>query len=261
MLTDIQKKVQAILTENASAILTGVGVVGTVATAVLTGKAAAQAVTRVAEWKQAEEEAGLLNEPTKVDKVQMNWRFFVPPVAVGSATIVAIIMANRISAKRAAALAAAYGISQNQFDEYRKKAEEKLGLKKSGAVKDEIAQDRVDGKPVDKSVVIIGNGEVLCYDAYSDRYFKSSVENIKRAEAVVQHEILLVNECPLAMFYDELEIPKPDYSDMVGWNLSRNCVVDIKATVSQGNEPCIVVLFVDPPSFDYANGYLKDDED
>lgn len=278
MFNDLQKKAVSLVSENASALLTAGGVVGTVATAVLTGRAAFKAAeilsteeqkiadinrVRSSEVDPVDGEPVELASLSKTDKVRLVGVQFVPPVLLGIATIAAIVMANRMSAQKAAALAAAYGISQKQLEEYKAKLQEKLTLKKYEEARAEIQQDRADANPVNtqRDVVIIGSGEVLCYDSYSDRYFKSSVENIRKAENVVHREIMLGNECSLQTFYDELEIPPTAVSKEVGWNLNHPCNVLIDAIVSDDKTPVIAIEFQELPIWNYdtelrpPNGY------
>jgi hypothetical protein len=127
MFIDVKQRTQQLLKDNSATILTAGGVVGTVATAVLTGKAAFKAaeVILAEEGARLEENARRANksidvqvEPlTTIEKAKMVWPHFVPPVLTGSATIGSIIMANRMSAQKAAALAAAYGLAVNKTNE------------------------------------------------------------------------------------------------------------------------------------------------
>ena len=80
-----------------------------------------------------------------------------------------------------AALAALYSLSETAFREYKEKVVEEIGRNKELKVRDSIAQDRVTTNPVgDRTIIFTGNGEVLCYDALCDRYFKSSAEKIRQ---------------------------------------------------------------------------------
>lgn len=257
MFNVLQKKALVLLTENASALLTAGGVVGTVTTAVLTGRAAAQSVRKLhdRDMEEASKPLSERKEITRKDNIMHVWPYFIPPVIAGGATIGSIVMASRISAQRAAALAAAYAVSEKQLKEYRGKVEEKLGVKKATEVQDSIQQDRVNTNPPTDKMVIVGNGEVLCYDKYSDRYFKSSVEYIRRAEQVVQREIMNRNECELQLFYDELDIKPTEVSKTVGWNLDHPCNVTISATMSNENTPVIAIDFVDAPIWNYGVEY------
>lgn len=264
MLSNIQTKVQAFLSENASALLTAGGVVGTVATAVLTGRAAvkAHAVIETAEQHKREVEktdaikADRAFNPevklTKLETVKVSAVCFIPPVLSGTATIGSIVLANRLSAQKAAALAAAYGISQKQRDEYKAKIEEKLGLKKATDIQDETQQDRINKSP--PQAIFIGPGPVLCYDAFSDRYFRSTAEHIRKAEKVVQSTIENHNECPLRTFYDELELPQTQFDDILGWNIEHPCNIVISAMM-MNDDACLCIDFNNLPIHDFALDY------
>jgi hypothetical protein len=82
------------LIDNSPGILTGLGVAGTVTTAVLTGKAAySSALDIQAEWNTG----GHKNNIPAKDKIALVWKNFIPPAAVGVVTIAAIIGAVPIA--------------------------------------------------------------------------------------------------------------------------------------------------------------------
>lgn len=259
-----------LLSDNATTILTGVGVIGTVATAVLAGKATLQAKTALDEQKSAWTEKdhktyleqdghGGATQLTNADKARVVWPYFVPPVAVGSATIVSIIMANRMSAQRAAALAAAYGISESRFKEYREKVAEKLTGPKTRAIDDELAQDRVKNNPPSDEVLILASGEVLCYDQYSARYFRSTMENLKKAENTINAELFHHQFASLTFFYEEVGLGQTGFSDDVGWNMAEldRSVFELRYTtvLSPDEKPCIAFEFTTPPYPNYTKLY------
>lgn len=266
MIAELQKKAQHLLSENASAILTAGGVVGTVGTAILTGRASFKAaeiihleeLDRVVEAEKVTEDDKPIEiqRLSKTEKVGLVWPQFLPPVGLGVATIASIIMANRISATRAAALAAAYGVSQNQLEEYKTKALEKLGVNKEQKLRDELAQDRVNENPPNKEVIILASGNVLCYDMLTGRYFQSTVENIKKAENRINTVLTNTQSASLSEFYDEL-LPATTYTDNVGWSQIEDGMIDVKfsTVMSPNQEPCIAVDFNVYPHPDYTKLY------
>ncbi len=251
MIAELQEKARHILAENATAILTAGGVAGTVGTAVLTGRASFKAAQIIQENAEQDISAGPY---TKTEQVKDVWPLFLPPVALGTATIASIIMANRLSAKRAAALAAAYGISEKSFQEYREKALEKLGVNKEQKVRDEVAQDRITKHP-NNEVIIIGGGEVLCYDMLTGRYFRSSVERIKKAESNMHSEIYHHMYASLTSFFDDIGLPPTDYTEEVGWNSNNIPEVQFSTTLTPDDKPCIAINFNNTPRPDYAQTY------
>ncbi len=249
MFAELQKKAQSLLAENASAILTASGVAGTVGTAVLTGRASFKAAKLIEELEYApEEERGELDKKAKVLLV---WSLFLPPVGLGGATIASIIMANRISAKKAAALAAAYSISDRSFQEYKEKALEKLGVNKEQKLRDEVAQDRVTKNPTSE-VIIVGSGDVLCYDMLTGRYFQSSVEKINKAMTKIHSEIYHHMYTSFSSFCEELGLTATDYTEEVGWNTNDIPEVQFSTTTTPDDRPCITVSLAPVPRPDYG---------
>lgn len=261
--SEIFKKGEHLVAEHSAAILTAVGITGTVTTAILTGRASFKAAEIIAETEE-ERFGSALEENTTLDvsvlstreRVMLVWPHFVPPVASGITTVVAIAFAHRINASKSAALAAAYGISEKAFGEYKEKVVEKLGVKKEGDLKDELAQDRMKTNPIEgQKVLIVGSGEVLCYDTASGRYFKSSMESIKRAENSVNYEILHHMYAPVSMFYDELGLPPTSFASQLGWNNENIMELEYTSTIAEDGQPCIVIDFKNPPINDFGKLY------
>lgn len=265
MLAELQKKAQQLLTENASTLLTAGGVVGTVGTAILTGRASFKAAEIIRE-KEVDELALELqkDEPAvhtmgldKKTKVFLVWPLFLPPIGLGGVTITSIVMAHRISAAKAAALAVAYGLIERDFEEYKEKALEKLGIGKEQKLRDEIAQDRVTNNPPDGQIVILAGGDVLCFDMLTGRYFRSTVENIKKAENRLNTAMLNHDYASLTEFYEEIGLPPTSYTDEVGWNLARDGSLEVRfsTAMSTDDKPCISVDFNTAPHPDYIQRY------
>ena len=245
--------------ENKTLLLTAVGVAGTVTTGVLSFRAGYKASEIVEEEAQAffaeHPDHDVVDFDMKT-KIQLVWAQLIPPVGVGAFTIAAIIAAHRIDANKAAALAAAYGVSERALTEYKDKVREKLGEGKEQALRDEIAAERLQKDPVqDKQVIIAGSGEVLCYDNISGRYFQSSMEELKQAENQVNYELVHHNECSLSFFYDKIGLPATRHSNEVGWNSNNLLELNLSTQMSTDNRPCIVVDFVVGPITGYGNLY------
>lgn len=254
-IADAIKAVEAFTSANSAAILTGVGITGVVTTAYLTGRASFKAARLIDEQENIldENEARFM---TNKEKVEVTWPLYIPAVGVGALTIGAIFMAHRVNSAQATALVAAYGVSERALQEYKAKVVERLGDKEATAIRDDIAQDRVKNKPVESAeVIIVGNGDVLCYDSHTGRYFQSTIETIKRAENAVNYEIINHSYASLASFYDEIGLPATQSSQEVGWNLDNILNVTYSATIATNGKPCIVIDFVVAPIPGYGNLY------
>lgn len=268
MFTDVKQKVAEFAGENAAALLTAGGVVGVVGTGVLSVRAGFKLGTKASEirgeifQKQYEEdEITVFRHETeewrgidvpKKDLVIAAAPELIPPVVTGVVTIAAIIYSNRMSAQKAAALAAAYGLAERNFAEYKEKVSEKLTGPKQDAVKDELAQERVDRTSGSENVVIV-EGEVLCFDSPGGRYFNSTVERIRQAANTTNAEVLSRGFAPVSFFYYELKLPQPDWSSQIGFGPENLLELDFSTTMAPGQKPCIAIDFKRPPQMEYGD--------
>lgn len=246
-LLDIAKQAEKYAINNSPTILTGIGAAGTVVTAFLTAKATVKALRTLDREMPADVQ-------TLASKAKIVWPEYIPAVAMGAITVTAIIGANRIGARRAAAVAAAYSLTEKAFTEYREKVAETIGKKKHQKIYDDIAQKRVDDNPVStREVIITGNGDVLCYDSLTGRYFMSSMEAIRKAENEITKRVLDDGYASLTEFYDKIGLSGTAYSEEVGWNYDNLIAVQFSTTMSDDGRPCISIQYNTPPS----RGYYK----
>ena len=261
---DLFHKGSYFVDQHSAAILTGIGVVGVATTAVLTGRASIKAYelimdeenSRIFEAnkdKKAGDTAAAVESLTSKETARLVWKEFVPPILAGSGTIFAIIMANRLASKEVAAMAAAYTLSDRAFQEYKEKVTQKFGENKEQAVRDEVAQERVNKNPPGShEVILAGTGDVLCMDLYSGRYFQSSMEKIRQAENKINFEIINHSYSSLSSFYDELGLPATEMSDMLGWNLENRIEIKFSTAMTTDQRPCLTISFHIPPAPDYG---------
>ena len=258
---------EKVLGANPTTVLTGMGVTGVITTAYFASRASFKAAELIEKEELKLRLDHLKDNPSAIDenklpkmttmeKAKLVWPLYVPPVSVGATTITAIIMANHSASKRIAALTVASGISERALTEYKAKVLEKIGENKEMAIRDEIAQERVAATPTSKEVLVIGAGDVLCFDILTGRYFLSTVEKIRQAENKINYEILNHMYASLSMFYDLLDIPPTPYSDTVGWNgLTDRFEVQFSTVMSPDKRPCIAIDFAHLPVAEYTKLY------
>lgn len=247
-LSALVKTAQKLATDNAPVILTGVGVAGTVATAVLAGKASYKAndILRLQRIERDNEQ--LKNVPVgKANEVEypsirgfeaakIVWKLYIPAAGVGIGTITAIVFANRINTKRLATLAAAYSLSERAHAEYKEKVKEVLGKGKEEKVRDEVAADRVHRDLEKHGIVALGipgPGQVWLHDAYSGRPVLGTVEGVRKAVNDINRNIQNEDSQTVSDFYDMIGLPHTSVSDEFGWNNAEPLVISW-TTVSTG---------------------------
>lgn len=228
--------------------MTGLAIAGTITTALLAAKASFKAAEIIADEQDfidSQEKGYPL--PAR-EKVELTWKLYIPAAGTAALTVTAIIMSHHISSRRAAAMAAAFSISEKAFTEYREKVVEKMGDRKEQLVRDEIAQDRLNRNPVNQQLVIVGGGDVLCYDSYTDRYFTSNMESLRKAQNDINFQVLNDHYASLSDFYDRIGLPHAAVSENVGWNLDKELELKFTTGLSTDNRPCIVISFEVSPA-------------
>lgn len=246
---NVLRKTEKLIADNSPTIMTTIGVIGTVSTAYLTGKATFKAADILRNEHEAVEHSGGIL--TFQDDVRIVWKLYIPAATVGSITIASIIGANRVGTRRAAAMAAAYSISEKAFDEYKAKVIEKIGENKEQAVRDSIAEDHIRQPSEQRDTIVLGTGKSLCYDAFSGRYFESSVEEIKKAVNDINYIVNNHMYASLTDYYDKIGLPPIPISDDLGWSTNELMDINITAIVAEDGRPCIHISFSVEPIRNY----------
>lgn len=225
-------------------ILAATAVGGVVTTAVMASQASIRASELI---REAEEKKG--DALTTVEKVQTGWKPYVPTIISGGLTIGAIVASTAISQKRQAALAGLYALSETALKEYQDKIEEKYGTKDAQKVRDELNGDRVKAAgtpPWDESA--LPQGDCLCFDRFTGRYFMSSTQKIGLAANEINEMIHGGDFCAsLNEFYGILNNPvlhQCTVGDEVGWNIDTICKPYFTSTLTSDMRPCLVLDWV-----------------
>lgn len=201
------------LRRNASTILTVIGGVGVIATAVTTGMATPKAMQLL---KEAKEEKG---EPlTKMEIVKTAAPAYIPAVAVGVSTIACVFGANILNKRAQASLASAYALLDQSYKDYRNKVIELRGADFDKEVREEVAKDKYTGDGYSED-----NDKQLFYEEYSGRYFESTMADVLRAEYELNRIVAQSGGAFLNEFYDLLGLETVDFGDYVGWSSWALC--------------------------------------
>lgn len=244
ILTNQAKKAIA---DNSPAILTALGVTGTLTVAYLTGKASFKAAEILAQEKARREVDGD-PEMDNWDKVDLVWREFIPAAGLAAMTVSAIIGANHISTKRVAAFASAYSMAEKGFEQYKDKVLEKVGPKKEGEIRDEVAKQQLKDHPLHKSpIVVTGKGDHLCFDAHSGRFFQGDIEKVRSAVNDINFQVLNQDTASLSDYWSLIGLEPTDGSDDIGWNTDKKLECHYTSDLTKEGTPCMVVTFTTRP--------------
>lgn len=233
----ILKVAEKFAIDNSPGILTGLGVAGAVTTAVLASKAGYSSALILSDH---------LYEMNPKDKVKLVWKEFIPAASVGVVTIASIIAANQIGARRAAAFAAAFKLSEQLGEDYKKKVLETLGLQKEEKLRSELAAEKMEKSPPPSSVLIVAGSNVMFYDEWSGRYFHNTMEAVMKAVNEINHKVNNYFHASLTDFYELIGLTSTSGSDYIGWNSDELLDVQYSPTIYK-DQPAIMIGYNHEP--------------
>lgn len=243
----ILKTIARGLERESPTILTGLGLGGIAATAILAVRATPKALYLLEkEGEERYRDESKRTPITKLDTIKIVWKCYVPAVLVGMATGACFIGAHSINLRRNAALASLYTITEASLKTYQEKVIEVIGKNKEEKIHDAIVQDKIDQNPLSKTQVIVtGKGETLFYDSWSGRYFKSDLEKVRKIQNDLNHD-LLGGDMYLSLnsFYTDLGLENIKGGEEIGWSFDYG-MLDIKFTskITDDGNPCIVLEY------------------
>jgi hypothetical protein len=239
---------------NAPTILTVIGGIGVVVTAVITAKQTPKALEVL---RAAKEEKG--EELTKTEKVLTAAPAYIPAVITGAATIACIFGANALNKHQQAALMSAYALLDNSYKEYKKKVDELYGEEAGARVRAEITKDHMDESDIPEE----DDGKLLFFDDYSSRYFRSTIEQVQKAEYNLNRALFMWDYVSLNEFYKDLGLEPIDTGWVTGWtrpiNQERHWqewvdFIHEKVVLDDGLE-CYIIRMHGEPTMYFENYY------
>lgn len=260
-ITEFIDKTMELTKKNSPALLTGSAVVGLIATTVSAFKMSPRAHKIVEDKKKemsyVDPQDKKVKRTVMLEAAKELTPVVAPTVIMGTATAACIIGSNSISSRRIAALSTAYAISERAVKDLNEKMTETLGEKKAQAIKDAIALDKMEKNPPPtetNQIIMTGDGDVICMDVYSGRYFRSNAQKIGQAINQLNYQIQNDIYICLNEFYDLLNIPGIPMGDDLGWNLDDTIKGKLPITITAGltpdQQPCLCV--------DYSAGLRSD---
>ena len=208
LLDNICYKTKLYLKNNSATILSGIGAIGVVATAVMAVKATPKALILLDEAKEEKKD-----ELTKLETIRVAGPVYIPSVLMGISTIACIFGANVLNKQKQAALTSAYMLLENSYKDYRTKVKELYGEEADKKIREEMAKDdyEIEYSEPDEE-------KQLFYEPISQRYFESTVEEVQRAEYHLNRNFILRDYANLNEFYKFLGLKETTEGEILGWS-------------------------------------------
>lgn len=243
-------KAEHYLNKNGAKILFGMGITAGVLSVSFAIRDTTKAMKLIEKKKKEEEKSNL----TKTETVKTVWKCYIPTATSLVFSILCLIASNNENIRRQIVLATAYRLSEAASKEYREKVIETIGEEGDKEIRDKIAKDKIKkNQPSENNIIITGKGDTLCYDTVLERYFKSDIEKIKRAENEVNRKILEEGSACLNDLYFYIGMSGVESVGYdLGWDF-RDGLLDIyfSSQLTENYEPCLVLDYSVRPKKDF----------
>lgn len=204
-----------------SVILPTLSIIGIVGTSVLAAKAATKASKMISETgKEAEREL------TSAEKIKIAIPVFMPPLAMGVATIGCVIGGQLLNHSQQASMISAYSLLDQAYKKYRGEVCSTYGeeadrdIMKAIAAKDAeqvyLSAPSIGGDCV-VSIADDNEPTLLFYDIFSQRFFKTTRTQVFDAIYHLNRNYILRGDACVNEFYDFLGIQPITNGNELGW--------------------------------------------
>lgn len=229
---------------------------GVVTTAILAAKASPKAVEKVKEDSRRNHE-GDPYAYTKKEAIKSAFKFFVPALTSGVATIGCILGSTALSLKQQKSLATAYGIAAKAYNNYTNKVKEIYGKEAHERILSELGAEKCERQYIsaalwgDNACLDFGDDDTLhvFYFPYNGKYFETTIPRLLEAEYHLNRNYVLGGIMYLSDFYNLLglkiepgEDPWWDIEDEIYW-----IEFDHKKFKMDNGEDCYLIDFPFPP--------------
>ena len=252
MLGTILKTFAKGISKHSPAILTGIGIAGMAVATVIAVKSTPKAMELIEE-KKKETDA---EELTKKEVVETAWKCYIPTVVLFVVSVSCVIFASHTNHKRNTALASAYAIAEaslKDYASYRKEVMKEIGEEKEKTIRDKVVKKRMEKEPNDRPTIVVADqGDILCYDLLSGRYFKSCINKMQKAVNELNRQLISEMMVSVNELYYELGLDYTKIGEELGWHIDDGLVeLNFSSQLTKDGVPCIVLDYVIPPKYDF----------
>lgn len=245
-------KSKAFFRLHSSTILTCIGAIGVVATAISTAKLTPKALDIL---EQAKDEKG--SKLTKLETANVLTPVYIPAIVIGASTIACIFGANVLNKQKQAALMSAYALIDNYHKEYRNTLISLHGEEADVEIRNAMARKRCDYHQIGLDVP---DGKVIFYEEISGESILRYEREIMDAEYHLNRNFAMRGYATLNEFYMFLGLPQTDYGEELGWSMDDGYSwIDFEhnqISRDDGGTDIYSIDMIFPPHDKYLDGWL-----
>lgn len=211
---------------------------GTLATAYLASKASFEAA-RVIDAHEGIAGTADTRKRRIIERTKLVWKLYIPAGLSAATTITCIVGANRVETKKTIAAQTAFAVSQQVYSDYRDKVIEEYGDRKDQSIRDQIAEDRVKNTAPAGNIMISGPGNVLCCELFTERYFNSDMETLRKSQNDLNAKLLAHDYATFDDFYYMVGLGRTSFSSQIGWKSTKLMQLEFSTVLTEDGRPCL----------------------
>lgn len=241
-------KINNFFRQNSSTMLTVIGSVGVVVTAVMSARDTLKARKRINYQRGYQDK-----EFTTKEKIKLAAPCYIPTALSAVSTILCICGANKLNKNMQKSLTSAYILLDQSYKEYKKSVKEVYGREGE----EEIARHTAERKAEETQIIKPDEGDVF-FDNFSLQFFTSTLENIHDAERQANEILHSQGYISLRMLYSLLGEDVIGTDNLLGWSLGagrlygyENIELEVTVMPREDGKVRYILDFTEMPTEDY----------
>ena len=183
------------------------------------------------------------------EKAKVALPVYLPAIfcfTVSSGSIVGALVSGE---KKVAAISSLEAVSSAMLRKTEEKVVEMVGPEKAKEIHEKVAQEILDENPITMAddAELTGYGNILFYEPLNGRYFRSSLDAVKNANADFRGHVSRKCWGSLNDWYVHLGIRESETGDYFGWNIGHNIDAWFDEGHSTTGELCWVIRHINKP--------------
>jgi hypothetical protein len=152
------------------------------------------------------------DDMTLKEKIKKTWKCYIPSGTIAVSTILCIIYSDKVTMNEKIALLNTLTTVQDNYRDLKTA----VNTTCDPETREEILKKTIRTK-VPKDVYIERTGEKIFYEDYLGQCFTSTIENVLKAEYLLNKQLAITGYASLNDFYELLGISKTDAGNYLGW--------------------------------------------
>lgn len=244
----IKPKINNFFKNNSSTILTVIGSVGVVVTAVMSARDTVKAVKRINYQRGYQDK-----EFNTKEKIKIAAPCYIPTVLSGVSTILCVCSANKINKNMQKSLTSAYILLDQSYKEYRNSVKKVFGEEGQSDVVKVMSAEHID-----EDNLPVQDGKDKFFDYFSLQIFESSLSRVLEAERAANEMLKGQGYVSLRTLYSLMGQPVLGTDNLLGWSIGAGeeygyDKVEIETTLMKREDGSIYYILdlASEPTADY----------